>query len=408
MPRQLTRNEFLRTLKDTTIDLRRAEGDARLAPVLPKNADLDGNGKISGQAELDRLFTQLDSFGRNAAAQATALTGEDGKGTAAARAVAALGELTGKREVTGWVAGIDLDPRTDWSTYTAPKGSWGNAAAMLGASAMLVQKHANNYGTHQPWFNLDPNHALPANTPLRGLGQTERNPNGVWKCNLFGGNALWAAGFEPPYYGNRGRGEYPNANQFWKFSDRYAKQFGNKVHFKMVEELDLTKLSPDERDAAVARLLQSAKPGDLLMVDHLGEEVTDGGHTRVVMANNLRADGTGTIESGQATQSQATVRSEGLSSFTNEEKIWILRPNRPRAAPGPQPKPAPAPTPAPVTPSQPSAGNRYRVVSGDTLSAIAQRHLGSAGRWREIVALNPSVSDPRLLRVGMELVLPPR
>ena len=64
---------------------------------------------------------------------------------------------------------------------------------------------------------------------LGGLAQSDRNPNGVWKCNLFGGNALYVAGFEPPYYGNRGKGEYPNANQFYTFSDvPYGFGFGSR------------------------------------------------------------------------------------------------------------------------------------------------------------------------------------
>lgn len=52
-----------------------------------------------------------------------------------------------------------------------------------------------------------------------------------------------------------------------------------------------------------------------------------------------------------------------------------------------------------------SAGGSYTVQSGDVLSMIAQRELGSSKRWREIVSLNPSV-DPNRLAVGTQLVLP--
>lgn len=52
-----------------------------------------------------------------------------------------------------------------------------------------------------------------------------------------------------------------------------------------------------------------------------------------------------------------------------------------------------------------STGGYYTVQSGDVLSKIAQRELGSAKRWREIVTLNPSV-DPNRLAVGTKLVLP--
>jgi nucleoid-associated protein YgaU len=47
----------------------------------------------------------------------------------------------------------------------------------------------------------------------------------------------------------------------------------------------------------------------------------------------------------------------------------------------------------------------YIVKSGDTLSAIAQRHLGNANRWPEIARLN-SLSNPDLINPGDELRLP--
>ena len=65
--------------------------------------------------------------------------------------------------------------------------------------------------------------------------------------------------------------------------------------------------------------------------------------------------------------------------------------------------------PAPKPASQPKQSNQaarsYRVQKGDVLSVIAQRELGSAKRWKEIVALNPKV-DPDRLIVGAKLVLP--
>lgn len=53
-----------------------------------------------------------------------------------------------------------------------------------------------------------------------------------------------------------------------------------------------------------------------------------------------------------------------------------------------------------------SGGSRsYTIRSGDTLSAVAARELGSAERWSEIAALNPRL-DPARLSVGAVIALP--
>jgi nucleoid-associated protein YgaU len=66
---------------------------------------------------------------------------------------------------------------------------------------------------------------------------------------------------------------------------------------------------------------------------------------------------------------------------------------------------APEPQPIANLPEAVPAGRTYVVKGGDTLSEIAQRELGSARRWQEIVALNPGL-DPARLRAGKELRLP--
>lgn len=48
----------------------------------------------------------------------------------------------------------------------------------------------------------------------------------------------------------------------------------------------------------------------------------------------------------------------------------------------------------------------YTVKAGDTLSLIAAQQLGDANRWQEIADLN-GIQDPRALRVGQVLQLPP-
>ena len=50
---------------------------------------------------------------------------------------------------------------------------------------------------------------------------------------------------------------------------------------------------------------------------------------------------------------------------------------------------------------------RHQVQAGQTLAAISRDRLGNAGRWREVVALNPGLTPDRL-RVGQTLILPAR
>lgn len=91
----------------------------------------------------------------------------------------------------------------------------------------------------------------------------------------------------------------------------------------------------------------------------------------------------------------------GVTSFQNLKFDTNYRPPTANASPtlnaAPQAIPTPtAPAPSPTT---------YKVVSGDTLSAIAQRLLGSAARYTEIVKLN-SIADPNKIQVGQSLILP--
>jgi len=52
-----------------------------------------------------------------------------------------------------------------------------------------------------------------------------------------------------------------------------------------------------------------------------------------------------------------------------------------------------------------AGGATYVVMPGDTLSTIAQKTLGSAGRYTEIARLN-NIANPNLIRVGQKLSLP--
>ncbi|MEZ6192873.1 MAG: LysM peptidoglycan-binding domain-containing protein [Phycisphaerales bacterium] len=54
-----------------------------------------------------------------------------------------------------------------------------------------------------------------------------------------------------------------------------------------------------------------------------------------------------------------------------------------------------------------SSGGTIEVQSGDTLSELASKHLGTATRWEELLEANKDQLDgPQSLRVGMKLKLP--
>lgn len=220
-------------------------------------------------------------------------------------------------------------PRLGLQQPTAPvpaqstSGPATPAAVVNAAEGLVNGPHAQNYGVPSGWVNNDPRHAAPTDRPVNGTV-------GRWKCNLFAGNTLAAAGFEPPYYGNRRTGgEYPNANQLYKWSDRYAGRFGNanNVRFHLRDEVrDMPKLSDADRRAQVGKLLEQLKPGDLLIADHLGDAVSDGGHCRVFLGR----DDQGNYRFAQAGSERAEVRAEHVDNLLQEEHLWILQPNTPR------------------------------------------------------------------------------
>jgi nucleoid-associated protein YgaU len=54
------------------------------------------------------------------------------------------------------------------------------------------------------------------------------------------------------------------------------------------------------------------------------------------------------------------------------------------------------------------AGRSYTVKSGDTLSGIAKREYGDAGRWKLIFEANrDTIDNPDLIHPGQELTIPP-
>lgn len=53
-----------------------------------------------------------------------------------------------------------------------------------------------------------------------------------------------------------------------------------------------------------------------------------------------------------------------------------------------------------------AASRSYLVQPGDELWEVAERQLGEGSRWRELVALNPGLTESTRLKAGMRLLLP--
>lgn len=65
------------------------------------------------------------------------------------------------------------------------------------------------------------------------------------------------------------------------------------------------------------------------------------------------------------------------------------------------------PPPVPVRPNETKPPKTYTLVAGDTLWAVAQKHLGNGARWPEIQKLNDITdAEIRRLQIGRVLKLP--
>jgi peptidoglycan hydrolase-like protein with peptidoglycan-binding domain len=212
-------------------------------------------------------------------------------------------------------------------------------ALIAGAKDLATGDRALHYGTDHPWRNIDPRHNAPVDVRMGGLKDR-------WKCNLFGGNAMAAAGFEPPYYGNRKTGgEYPVAEDWHKWSTPtpelraraaangesvvdFAKATRNPSRFDLVDQVQVTGITdPAAKRARIEEFLARVQPGDVVTADHVGRG-SDGGHVRVCVGR----DESGRPLFAQAKQDSARVVAEGVddAGWANEEALYILRPNTPR------------------------------------------------------------------------------
>jgi LysM repeat protein len=139
-------------------------------------------------------------------------------------------------------------------------------------------------------------------------------------------------------------------------------------------------------ESQILRLRNVASNGDMVLFSH-GVLERGWWHTTDLQINPLlRQHGTNYV-------TRANVTLQLIEAYD-------VRPKMGRTSTKPKPaKPKAKPRPA---------GYRYVVVKkGDTLWEFAVKYLGSGLRWGEIARLN-GVKDPRKLRIGLRLKIPPR
>ena len=186
-----------------------------------------------------------------------------------------------------------------------------NGERIAQAARELIATRAVDYGVPGVWKSPNPN--APGNTHpgVTPLGVKDR-----WKCNLFGMDSLFAGGAVPPHYPG---GNYPIAIEIPNYASG-----PNAPLIKLGEVWPAKEGSPETAQAKIDALLKIALPGDVIIVNHQGNDKADGGHTRIVVGNDYAKNGT--VDCAQASSDAAKIRGETLGSFTGEEGFYLLRP----------------------------------------------------------------------------------
>jgi len=243
--------------------------------------------------------------------------GADGTyGPSTSKAVSAF-QTANNLPVTGNIDQMTALKMEDLLTQNAPPdigGVKGTSSLPSGdkiaqAARDLVATRGPEYGIAPPWHSPNPN--LPGN---KVPDHSNLGASNHWKCNLFGMDALFAGGAKPPQYPS---GAYPIAIEIPNYSK------GPNAPLIKMGEVWPGKGDADANRAKIDALLKVARPGDLLIVKHPGTDTADGGHTRVVVANNYAKDGT--VDCAQAGSDAAHIEGETINTFTGEDAVYLLR-----------------------------------------------------------------------------------
>jgi len=305
---KIQRDGFIQQHRDQKLDLDKLRDDSRAQETLSEadltvddlaRADRGRYGNRDGKLDAREAFYLADDFDNDGTRRSLIDYNATGQQTPAGRAAGALGVL--------------LDS----------KGSGPTGDDIARAALDRIDRFGDNYGVPGAWISPNPRipgNRVPDSTVMNGTKDK-------WKCNLFGLDAVYQAGFETPHYES---GWYPIATEVPNYSS------GRNRIFDRVAHVDLRGVSDnDEKLRLIEGLMRQAKPGDLIMANHEGEDIADGGHTRVVTANNMDEDGT--LDCAQARQDAAKVLHEDPKSVgrvygsSSEEQLFLLRPIRKRA-----------------------------------------------------------------------------
>ena len=256
------RRDFVQTHQDEAIDLEKLANnslsradlkDAGVDMAALHRADRNQDGRLDAK-EAFRAADHLDSDGHAASLDSKNALGQK---TRAGQALGQLGVLLGQAK-TAEVAEPDTAAVTEADTKPPTHKASGEDIAM--AARDRVARFGKDYGVEGVWHSPNPHipgNAHPDSTPYSGT-------KGHWKCNLFGLDSVYQAGFEVPRYGKGDSGWYPIATEIPSFTT------GKNPYFDKVDEVQLVGMSAEEKRSKIRDLMRQAKPGDLLMANHPG------------------------------------------------------------------------------------------------------------------------------------------